>query len=69
MPGFTSVGTVLKKMAPKPRTRYEKVCKCGHSKTMHESYPANVAPGILSGTVCLQCDCEDWKYGSRRAMK
>lgn len=68
MATFTSVGKVLKKMAPKSRVRYEKICRCGHSKTMHESYPAGVAPGVPSGTVCLLCDCAEWRYGSRRRM-
>jgi hypothetical protein len=65
--GFESVGDAIRRVLKAPR-RYEKVCKCGHAKNVHEHHPPVSDLEIPSGTTCLYCDCEGYRYGSRRVQ-
>jgi hypothetical protein len=66
--GFESVAAAFRRVL-KPKARYEKVCKCGHAKNMHEHHPPVSDLDIPSGTTCLYCDCEQYRFGSKRVAR
>lgn len=67
--GFESAGAIIRRAAPKRTQRLVKFCRCGHPKSSHERHPAVVDLGVPSGENCLLCDCQEYRFHSRRMQR